>query len=189
MWFKKSPISIEMIITGCIQNDRKYQGMLYDSFFDTMFKVCRKYTKDDSDALIMLNNGFLKVFKNIQDFQHQGSFEGWTRKIMYHAVADYFRSKKDNIVFLENIEIDFQPTYESDSLENLYVEDIVKHIETLPSMSSKVLMLFAIEGFTHKEISNILQINENTSKWHVTQARQILRERLGFLNHTIQNIK
>lgn len=188
MWFKKSHISIEDIIAGCVRNDRKYQAMLYDTFFDTMYKVCRKYSNDDSDALIMLNNGFLKVYSNIQQFQHQGSFEGWIRKIMYHSVADFFRSKKENIIFLENIENTSNPKYQPESLENLYTEDIVKQIEALPTMLSKVMMLFAIEGFSHKEISQLLEINENTSKWYLTQARQILKEKLGFTNHKIQKV-
>jgi RNA polymerase sigma factor (sigma-70 family) len=189
MWFKKRQIAIEQIIEGCARNDRKYQGLLYEFYFDKMFQVCRKYAKDDDESLIMLNNGFLKVYTNIEKFRHEGSFEGWIRKIIYHAVADYFRSKKDNIVFLENIETESQHVTAGESLENLFVEDIVKHLEALPTMPSKVIMLFAIEGFTHKEISHALQISENTSKWYVTQARQILKEKLGLYNHTIQKIQ
>ncbi len=188
MWFKKSHITLDEIIAGCVRNDRKYQAKLYDIFFEPMYKVCRKYSNNENDALIMLNNGFLKVYLNIHQFQHQGSFEGWIRKIMYHSIADFFRSKKENIVFLENIEFTENSKYYPETLENLYTEDIVKHIEALPIMLSKVMMLFAIEGFSHKEISQFLEINENTSKWYLTQARQILKEKLGLNNHKIQKV-
>jgi RNA polymerase sigma factor (sigma-70 family) len=189
MLFKRSHISLDKIIEGCIRNDRKYQGLLYDTYFDTMFKLCRKYANDESDALIMLNNGFLKVFLNVKNFQHQGSFEGWLRKIMYRSVADFFRNKKENISFLENIDDTKHFEEPSESLENLFIEDIVKHIEALPTMPSKVLMLFAVEGFTHKEIGQVLQISENTSKWYVTQAREILKQKLGFNQAVIGKYK
>jgi len=178
MWFKNKENKVTDLIEGCIRNERKAQESLYNLMFDKMYAVCAKYTKDEEVALTILNDGFLKVFKNIHTYSFEGSFEGWVRKIVYRSVADHFRSMSNKIAFLLPGEDMQEPNFDAGILDNLISEDIIKLLEILPATSSKVLVLFAIEGFSHKEIGKMLDINESTSKWHVSHARQLLKEKL-----------
>lgn len=144
-----------------------------------MYALCTKYCKDESEALIMLNDGFLKVFKNISSFRHDGSLEGWIRKIIFRSIADHFRIKSNQVRFI--LPEDNMPELiaQENASSALDIEDLIHIIEVLPAASAKVLLLYAIEGFSHKEIGQLLDISENTSKWHLSNARQILREKLS----------
>ncbi|MBK9254905.1 MAG: sigma-70 family RNA polymerase sigma factor [Saprospiraceae bacterium] len=179
MWFNRSKYNEEAVITGCVSNDRKSQELLYNHMFDKMYCVCAKYTKDETEALTILNDGFLRVYKNIASYNFSGSFEGWVRKIIYRSVADYFRNKSNKLAFLLPDEDFTDVTHSFTALDDLFAEDIIRLLEQLPDASSRVLVLYAIEGYTHKEIGTILQISENTSKWHLSNARQILKQKLS----------
>ena len=166
------------LIRGCAENDRKCQEKLYKYYFDKMYALCSKYAKDESEAITILNDGFLKVFRNIQHFRNDGSLEGWIRKTVYHAVADHFRLKVNNVNFLLPDDQDSQFVKNEEATQHLFFEDIIHIIDKLPAASAKVLLLHAIEGYNHKEIGEMLQISENTSKWHLSNARQMLRDKL-----------
>ncbi len=152
-----------------------------------MYAVCSRYTKDKTEALTILNNGFLKVFKNISSFKNEGSFEGWIRRIIYHSAADHFRSQNNNISFLlpgDQLNDIFFSTEENDEL---FTEDILRVLETLPKTASRAIYLYAIEGYSHREIGEMLEISENTSKWHVAKARNLLKQKLSG-DYTIKSI-
>lgn len=163
------------IIEGCISNDRSFQEMLYRQHFSTMLRLCRRHTKDEDVAMQIVNNGFLKVFKKIDTFAHKGSFEGWIKRIIYHSISDYFRSKNSNkrmrFLMLEDRD---EPIAEK-ALTNLYFEDIMKMVELLSPTTQKVFVLHAIEGYKHQEIAAQLNISEGTSKWHLSTARKELK--------------
>lgn len=178
MWHKRREETEMQLINGCIENDRKSQERLYRRYFDLMYSICGRYSRDESEALSILNDGFLRIFKNIGSYRNDGSFEGWLRKIMYRAVADHFRLKANNISFLLPDEQMTAFIRQEESTDQLFIEDLMQYIDMLPSSSSKVLIMYAIEGYTHKEIGNIMNISENTSKWHLSNARQLLREKL-----------
>lgn len=176
----KSKIHIEdhemtAVISGCCQNDRHSQERLYRHFFPIMNRMVIKYTTDHDQLIDILNNGFLKVFKKIDTFQHKGSFEGWVRRLIFHSLSDYFRSKKSDIRFLlfeENYDLKERPNTQ------MYYDDLITLIRQLPEKHMKVFRLYAIDGYKHKEIGQQLGISENTSKWYLSEARKILQKKI-----------
>ncbi|HOY04347.1 MAG TPA: sigma-70 family RNA polymerase sigma factor [Saprospiraceae bacterium] len=165
------------LVAGCAANDRRAQEVLYRRFFPEMLRMCRRYTKDDDTALEILNNGFLRVFKKIHTFGFKGSLEGWIRRLVYHSMADYYRDNARYLHFLV-LEDHDKPVQES-SHEVFYEEDILKAVRSLPPVSQEVFRLYAIEGYSHAEIAQSLEMSEGTSKWHLSTARQKLRELLA----------
>ncbi len=162
------------LVEGCVNNDRRCQEEFYRKFFAAMYPFVCRYTSDKEEALHIVNNGFLRVFKKIEQFGFKGSLEGWVRKIMFHAVANHFRSQKNKIQFM-TLE-DYDKPEAATQLHSFYEEDILKMIELLPNASANVFKLFALEGFTHAEIGEQLSISVGTSKWHLSEARKRLRE-------------
>jgi RNA polymerase sigma factor (sigma-70 family) len=164
------------LVEGCIRNDRRAQEAFYRRFFPEMRRMCLRYTREEDIAIEIVNNGFLRVFKKLHTFAFKGSLEGWVRRLVYHSVADYFRDNARYMHFLV-LEDHDKPVPEN-SHEVFYEEDILNVVRSLPPVSQEVFRLFAIEGFSHAEIAANLQISEGTSKWHLSTARQKLREHL-----------
>lgn len=170
------------LVEGCIRNDRRCQEVLYRQYFDTMYRMVCRYSDDRELALEIVNNGFLRVFKKLDTFTFSGSLEGWIRRLVFHALSDHFRRQPKNVHFIA-IEDRDAPT-QGNVLNNLYFEDIVKLVDMLPNSSREVFWLYAIEGYAHAEIAQRLHISEGTSKWHLSMARQKLKELL----HTHYNL-
>lgn len=173
---KKKYTELELV-QGCAANDRRAQEALYRHFFPEMLRMSRRYTKDEDTALEITNNGFLRVFKKIHLFEHKGSLEGWIRRLVYHSMADYYRQNARYLHFL--VLEDHDNSVAERGLETFYEEDILKVVRTLPPTSQEVFRLYAIEGYSHAEIAESLKMSEGTSKWHLSTARQKLRELLS----------
>ncbi|MEZ4917577.1 MAG: RNA polymerase sigma factor [Saprospiraceae bacterium] len=180
--FGKITYSERELIEGCVQNDRKAQEAFYRHFFPEMLRMILRYTRDEDIALEILNTGFLKVFKKINTFAFKGSLEGWVRRLIYHSMADHFRSNSRYYHFLVLDEKD--DTVPEQGLDSLYEEDILRAVRSLPDTSQEVFNLYAIEGYSHAEIANLLDISEGTSKWHLSNARQKLRQKLEALGYS-----
>ena len=165
------------LIKGCINNDRRCQELLYKKHFPAMLRMVRRYADSDDVCLEIINSGFLKVFKGVHTFQQSGSLEGWIRRVIFRALSDYFRQSKQRIQFLELEDRD-QPKAPI-AISNLYLEDLMNLVKSLPESSQRVFVLYAIEGYNHREIGTLLNISEGTSKWHLSNARKALR---GLLN-------
>jgi RNA polymerase sigma factor (sigma-70 family) len=168
------------IIRGCTENNRTAQEALYKMFYPKMMAMIKRYYSDTMIAEEIINNGFLKAFKHITSFEFKGSFEGWLRKIMFRSVADYSlvqNKYKDNVLLMEKDVL--LPRHQA---HNLYYKDLMKLIEALPDSSRVVFNLFAIENYSHKDIAELLKISEGTSKWHVSEARKILKSQIEKLN-------
>lgn len=161
---------------GCAGNDRRAQEALYRLFFPEMLRMCRRYTRDEDTAIEIANNGFLRVFKKIHTFSFKGSLEGWVRRLVYHSMADYYRDNARYLHFLVFEERDEAVPERGN--ESFYEEDILRAVLQLPPVSQQVFRLYAIEGYSHAEIAESLSISEGTSKWHLSTARQKLREML-----------
>lgn len=163
------------LIEGCMRNDRKCQEALYKSHFATMMNMCMRYVRDQDKSVAIVNDGFLKVFKKIDQYKYKGSFEGWIRKIVFHSMSDAIRKEANYVKFMvfEDYETDITSNR---GIENLYEEDILKMIDELPAASAEVFILFAIKGYSHKEISDLKNISIGTSKWHVSDSRKRLQE-------------
>lgn len=169
----------ERLVKGCINNDRAAQETLYKLFYAEMLRVCYSYVPDKELAKEAFNSGFLKVFQSINNFDiEKGELGGWIRKIMIYTSIDLCRKElKFNTVSFDLKEHDDYFISPS-ALEKLYFEEILQSIRTLPFATQTVFNLSVLDGFTHKEIGEQLNISEGTSRWHLAEAKRKLRELL-----------
>ncbi len=176
MLFRKKTYTNKELVKACGENDRRAQEFLYRKYFPKMMGLLMYHVKDREKALEIANQGFLKVFKKINTIQDEVALEAWIKTIMMRTRSDYFRkdAKYLKAVILE--EPSHETTYEDNTLSEMYFKDIVKLIDRLPPASADVFRLYAIEGFKHNEIAEQLGISAGTSKWHLSAARQKLRE-------------
>ena len=167
---------LEQLIHGCIHNERAAQEKLYRLFYPRMMALVKRYIDHEEQAEEVMNNGYLRAFQKIKQYNFQGSFEGWLRKIIFHAVADYVKqnTRYSNQVVL--VEKDQQ--VENSHVEKLYYDQLLKLVQELPDATRNVFNMYVMEGFTHKEISNIIGISEGTSKWHLSEGRRVLKEKI-----------
>lgn len=172
----------EKLVKGCINNNRTAQEALYKLFHADMLRVCYSYLPDKELAKEAFNTGFLKAFQSIKNFDiEKGELGGWIRKIMIYTAIDLCRKElKFNVKSLDEWDSDDYFISHS-ALEKLYFEDILKNIRTLPFATQTVFNLSVLDGFTHKEISEQLNISEGTSRWHLAEAKRKLRELLEAL--------
>lgn len=175
------------LIQSCIANARKAQEQLYKQHFAAMMSMCMRYTSDRDLAAEIVNNGMLRVFQKIQLYEAKGSLEGWIRRIVFHAVSDHFKKEKKYVQFMvfEEKEAIQMP----EAVSNVYYEDLMKLVYQLPNMTQKVFTLYAIEGFSHLEIGEALNISDGTSKWHVSNARQKLKAMMEEENTIFNSIR
>jgi RNA polymerase sigma factor (sigma-70 family) len=167
---------VQVLITGCINNERTAQEALYKLFYADMLRVCYSYIPDKGLAKEAFNTGFLKVFQSIKNFDiEKGELGGWIRKIMIFTSIDLCRKelKFTTLTAYDQDQEDF-PIPPS-VLEKLYFEDILFNIRQLPYATQTVFNLSVIDGFTHKEIGEQLNISEGTSRWHLAEAKKKLR--------------
>jgi RNA polymerase sigma factor (sigma-70 family) len=172
----------EEIVKGCQQGDRRFQEILYRRFSPKMYGICLSYAGERPLAQDMLQEAFIKVFRSIDTFKGDGSLEGWVRRIVVRTAIDHLRQKQtlNNLVKQEQ---DFQPTsIENDALPSLQLNEVLNFVERLPEGARVVFNLYAVEGFTHKEIAEQLHITEGTSKSQYNRARNLLMGWLGDLN-------
>ena len=173
---QKSTLETDLI-KSCRKQNAKAQRMLYDKYATAMLGLCRRYIKGDLEAEDVMIRGFMKVFTKIGLFEGKGSFEGWMKRIMINEALGYIRKNKS--MYLEmNIEAaDKEPDFDKISTE-LEVKDLLKMVDELPSGYRTIFNLYAIEGYSHKEVSELLGISENTSKSQLSRARMHLQRKL-----------
>lgn len=165
----------EQIIAGCAGGDRKFQQLLYNMFAGKMFAVCMRYASEYNTAQDLLQEGFVKVFRNIEKFRGEGSFEGWVRRIFVNTAIEHYR-KQVNLYALHDSEVNYYEHYDTNALESLKHEDILKMIQKLSHGYRTVFNLYIIEGYSHKEISEMMGISEGTSKSQLARARYLLQK-------------
>jgi len=171
------------IIEGCRKNNRTFQEYLYKKYYSIFLKVCSRYARDMQDAEQLMQDGFLKIFNHIHDFGNKGSFEGWMRRIMVNTCLDYLKSKylknSMQLFFIQEMADNSLCSIQNSALDKIALKDLLAIIQTLPPMSKMVFNLFIFDGYTHREIADMLHISEGTSQWHVNNARKILQQKLG----------
>jgi RNA polymerase sigma factor (sigma-70 family) len=165
------------IIDACISGDNRASEKLYVKLAPKMFGVCLRYAKDNHEAEDNLQEGFITVFSKLKDFRHEGSFEGWVRRIMINISLDRYRKKQPLYLVDELKKLD-SSTGEEETMANLPVEELVKVIQELPPRYRMVFNLYVMEGYSHAEISKDLGISEGASKSDLSRAREILRNKL-----------
>ena len=168
----------EQIVRGCVAGNREFQKKLYDAYAGKMLYVCLRYTKNREEAEDVLQEGFIKVFKNIGSFKFLGSFEGWVRRIMVHASIEHIRRKKQTGVFDDVENIVHHPESETDATTKIGEKELLKMIYHLPDGYRTVFNMYVIEGYSHKEIATMLEITEGTSKSQLSKAKNHLKSLL-----------
>ncbi len=167
---------LEELIRGCIRNERSCQERLYQLFYGRMMAVVKRYIDHDEQAEEVLNNGFLRAFQKVGQYTFQGSFEGWLRKIVFHAVSDYV---KQNVRYNEKIVLVEKDEYvHKDHADKLYYNQLLELVQSLPDATRVVFNMYVMEGYSHKEIGKIVGISEGTSKWHLSEGRRILKDKI-----------
>jgi len=165
------------IIKGCVEGKTEAQGVLFKKYSKMLFGVCIRYTKDSSAAEDVLHEGFIKIFLNIASYKGKGSFEGWMRRIMVNTALERYRKKFQMYPVSEVAEL------ESKLNTNLIVSELSSQellglISELPPAYKMVFNLYAIDGYAHKEIAEILNISIGTSKSNLSRARKILQNKV-----------
>ena len=164
----------QAILGGCLKNDPTAQRELYNRYSPRMLSVCYRFAQSREDAEDMLQEGFIKVFTQIHTFQNKGSFEGWIRRIIVHTCINFLKKYKK---FNENVELayaGFLSVKEETIPSLMQAKQVVECIRLLPVGYRTVLNLYAIEGYNHKEIADILEIEESTSRSQYTRAKAML---------------
>jgi RNA polymerase sigma factor (sigma-70 family) len=167
---------LQELIQGCIRNERNAQEKVYRLFYPRMMALVKRYIDQDEQAEEVLNNGFLRAFQKVEQYAFQGSFEGWLRKIVFHSVSDYV---KQNIRYREKIVLVEKDEYiRQDHADKLYYKELLQLVQSLPIATRTVFNMYVMEGLSHKEIAKIVGISEGTSKWHLSEGRRILKDKI-----------
>jgi RNA polymerase sigma-70 factor, ECF subfamily len=172
----------------CRKQNRHAQKVLFDKYFNKMMTVCLRYLKSEEDALEALNNAFLKVFSKINQYKSEGSLESWIKRIVINASIDFVRSNKSyraNFIQTNEFHLYGEPgeentlTGEGFEAPDFSKEELFEMVEELPPATRVVFNLYVIDEFSHRQISENLEISEGTSKWHLSNARKILKEKIN----------
>lgn len=166
------------VISGCIQSNRRCQELLYKQFYGPMMALCIRYTKNEEDALEVLHNGFLKVYKHIATYDAaKASLYTWIKTIVVNSAIDFIRS---NQKFKNKVEL--KPVHEigidNTAISRMSAAELLELVRSLPQATQTVFNLYVIEGYNHREIGELLGISEGTSKWHLSEARRQLKQLL-----------
>ena len=173
-------------VQDCRKGSVRAQHKLFKYFYGSVMAMCMRYAGSTDEAADMLNEGFLKVFSNLHKYENSGSFEAWLKRVVCNAALDY-RRKYDKIVELVDID-GLQDSHFSDfaineAISKISSDEIVLLIQQLPPVTRVVFNMFVFDGFSHREIAQQLNMSENTSAWHVNQARSRLKEAIKQYNN------
>jgi RNA polymerase sigma factor (sigma-70 family) len=166
----------EAILQGCLQNNPSSQRELYSRYSPKMLAVCYRFAHNREDAEDMLQEGFIKVFSQIHTFRNQGAFEGWIRRIVVHTCINHLKKNKRFNESVDLIHANTVQIREETVPSIVQAKQIVECIRILPMGYRTVLNLYAIEGYSHKEIAEMLDIEESTSRSQYTRAKQMLED-------------
>ena len=163
------------LIVGCLEGNRRMQEELYRRFSPRMYAVCLRYAGSSEEAEDILQEGFIKVFKKLDSFRSEGSFEGWIRRIFVNTAIEHFRRKRYLMPVTEKEENTIEGKYLS-VLDDLAARDIMALVQELSPGYRTVFNMYVVEGYTHKEIADMLGISEGTSKSQLSRAKVILQD-------------
>lgn len=172
-------LSDDDLIRGCRENNRKSQEMLYRRYAKSMFSLCLVYESDRDNAKDILQEAFIKIFRNIDGFDRKGPLKVWMKKIITNTAIDYYRKNCREVHFIP-IESINHPISNEESVESiLNTEDIISQVKRLPDGARMIFQLYTIEGYSHKEIAKLLKISVGTSKSQINRAKQLLQHWMG----------
>jgi RNA polymerase sigma factor (sigma-70 family) len=170
---------IETLLEGCRANQRRAQEQLYRQFYRFAMTVALRYSRDEMDAADIISHAFVKVFKSIHSYDsNKGALQTWIKKIVINEGLDHIKGRER---FSHNVELETvpEPEIRNSVLEQMGADEIMKLIHKLPPATHAVFVLYAVEGYTHRQIAEKLKISEGTSKWHLSEARKSLQQQLS----------
>ncbi|MBL7951910.1 MAG: sigma-70 family RNA polymerase sigma factor [Flavobacteriales bacterium] len=179
----------DTLLERCARQETKAQYELYRELYPLMMSICTRYERNRQDSTARMNQGFLKILQNLDKRRPEVPFDAWVRRIMINTVIDGFRRDRDR----RSNETEERPVNDvhgaeiNDYLKHMEAEAFARLLQQVPSMSRNVFNLFAVDGFAHAEIADILGISVGTSKWHVSNARDILQQAIAKLAVTMKS--
>lgn len=171
----------EAILEGCIAGKRSAQSKLYKMCASTMMGVCMRYTSNRDEAEDVVQEGFIKVFQRISTFRREGSFEGWIKRIMINQALNHYRKNRKqpyHSIIEEIDETQILDMEEPEPLDPVPADLLLNMIQKLPEGYRMVFSLYVFEDYSHKEIADVLQVSESTSKTQLLKARRLLRKKI-----------
>lgn len=182
----KRPMQVNPeLLSAAATGDRKAQNLLHKQAYQLLMSVCSRYAADRDEAMSLLNQGFLKILMHAGKRKRNVPVEAWMRRVMINTIIDTYRLQKaykDNTQLVDYSDQAFMEVHEttvnSDLAAFMHADELYHLLMRLPNMTGKVFNLFAIDGYSHREISEMLHISEGTSKWHVNNARILLKNML-----------
>ena len=169
------------LVNECAKGNSKAQRALFDKFAPKMLAVCQRYLRNNQEAEDVLQDGFVKVFQKIVDFKMEGSLEGWIRRIVVNTALDTIRRNKKLLDDVQVEEVQYKVSFTDHQFDGMDLAQLMKLINEMPDGYRVVFNMFAIEGYSHKEIADTLGVTENTSKSQYSRARAFLRTQLELL--------
>ncbi len=166
---------LEEIIYKCREENSAAQTALYNLFSSKMYGICLRYSRDSGEAEDILQEGFVRVFSKIKQYEFKGSFEGWIRRVMVNTALEKFR-RHDRLYPVEEMKIYESTEWVEETISSITANDLLRIIQELPPRYKMVFNLFAIEGYSHQEIGEMMNISEGTSKSNLSRARVILQK-------------
>ena len=177
MQFKVYRAKEDELIKGCLRHEPCAQKLLYDTYSSKMYAICYRYLKDSMEAEDVLVTSFTKIFEKIGQFKYEGSFEGWIKRIVVNESLTCLRRNRSMYLETDLDQVDYHPNYNNLN-DHLETEDLLQLVKQLPSGYRVVFNMYAIDGYSHKEIAESLGISENTSKSQLSRARMYLQKQL-----------
>lgn len=172
-------MNIQELIQGCIEQDKKCQEELFRMYSGKMLSLCLRYARHQLEAEDILQDGFIKAFRNLEQFKFNGSFEYWLRRIMINTAIKNYRKSSTRNELLSGDAMPYDQGQNPDAYSNLGMEELMELINDLPDGYRIVFNMYAIEGYSHKEIAEAMDIQESTSRSQLVKARKILQDKIS----------
>ena len=176
------------LLEACSKQERLAQNQLYKEVFSYLMNICMRYKNDYDTAGASLNAIFFKVLQNLEKFRKEDSFVPWMKRIAVNHLIDEFRKQKrenEKLSFVEHLGNSSHAASHHEKEAEMDCQYLLDMIKKLPEVTAKVFNLYAIDGFKHREIAELLAMSENTSKWHLREARKKLKMQLEHFNETV----
>lgn len=168
-------MSLKKLIQNCKKGERKAQEQLYRTYSNVLFGICLKYSRNKTEAEDNLHDSFMIIFDKIDQFKFKGSFEGWMKRITVNTVLQKYRKDQYLKLVTENIEEEADVDYE---YADIQLSTLLQYVQELPTKYRLTFNLYVLDGYTHKEISDLLGTSQGTSKSNLARARMILRDKI-----------
>jgi RNA polymerase sigma-70 factor (ECF subfamily) len=169
-------LKLKNLIKQCQNKELKAQKALYEIYSSKLFSLCLKYSKNYAEAQDNLQDAFISIYENIHQFKHKGSFEGWMKRIAINTALQRYRNQK---VFSLNYEENLIQPDNDYTENNISLQELLKCIQELPNRYRMVFNLYVLDGHSHKEIAEMMNISEGTSKSNLARGRQILKDKVN----------